>query len=200
MLIEGYDGGPLAAGEPLLARPGFWSNHLAEVCAGTASGEPFRPEWFGEDGADVDAMTEALLDPERWPVFRVLTADGSGVAVVFRNRPGDYGTDFLRVPPGGHGPARRIAGSGLTWPELIALADAPGPGAAGTEAPAVRLLLLTPVLDDLEVEQEAAARVGAALTAVGVPDDIAPSTTLRLLSGVTGKPWHDPAWGSPLSN
>ncbi|MFI6874388.1 hypothetical protein ACIBL6_13175 [Streptomyces sp. NPDC050400] len=200
MLIEGYDGGPLGAGESLPARPGFWSNHLAEVCTGTAGGAPFRPEWFGEDGADVDAMTETLFDPERWPVLRVLTADGSGIAVVLRNQPGDYGTDYLRVPPGGHGPAQPIAGSGLTWPELIALADAPGPLAAGVEAPAVRLLLLIPLLDDLEVPQEAAVRVGAALTAVGVGGDVAPSTAMRLLSGTTGKPWHDPAWGSPLSN
>ncbi|WP_277622446.1 hypothetical protein [Streptomyces sp. CB03238] len=28
MLIKGYDDGPLVAGEPLLTRPGFWSNYL----------------------------------------------------------------------------------------------------------------------------------------------------------------------------
>lgn len=95
-----YDDAPLDAGEALLARPGFWSNHLSAVCAGGAGDVRPVPEWFGEDTADADALSEILFDPARWPVFRLPGADGSEVVVVFRNLVGDHGTDFLLVPPG----------------------------------------------------------------------------------------------------
>ncbi|MEV7129175.1 hypothetical protein [Streptomyces sp. NPDC093260] len=205
MFIEGYDDGPLEAGESLLARPGFWSNHLLGICGAGAKAERPVPEWFGEDGADVDAMSESLFDPGRWPVFRVLGADGSGVVVVFRNLIGDYGVDFLLIRPGGSC-AERIAswegefsGSGLTWRELVRIAGSSAGEAGGVDEPAARLLLLLPLLDDLEVPEEAPERIGAALTEVGVARETAQSTTDHLLTGLTGKAWHDPAWGSPLS-
>ncbi|MFI2641938.1 hypothetical protein [Streptomyces sp. NPDC018610] len=206
MVIEGYDDGPLAAGESLLVRPGFWSNHLLGICVVGANAERPVPEWFGEDGADVDALSETLFDPERWPVFRVPGADGSEVVVVYRNLVGDYGTDFLLVHPGRNGAERiaswegELSGSGLTWRELVRIADTPAPEAGGVDEPAARLLLLLPLLDDLEVPEEASARLGAALTAVGVARETAPSTTEHLLTGLTGKAWHDPAWESPLSS
>jgi hypothetical protein len=208
VLIEGYDDGPLDAGESLLARPGFWSNYLSEICAGGANAERPVPEWFGEDGADVDALSEILFDPERWPVLRVPSADGSGVVVVFRNLVGDYGTDFLLIHPG-QSYAQQIAswegelsGTGLAWRELVRIAESPAPEADGVDEPAARLLLLLPllILNDLEVPDEAPARLSAALTAVGVAQDIALITTEHLLTGLTGKSWHDPAWGSPLSS
>ncbi len=208
MLIEGYDDGPLDAGESLLARPGFWSNYLSEICAGGANAESPVPEWFGEDGADVDALSEILFDPERWPVLRVPSADGSGVVVVFRNLVGDCGIDFLLIHPG-QSHAQQIAswegelsGTGLAWRELVRIAENPAPEADGVDEPAARLLLLLPllILNDLEVPEEASARLSAALTAVGVAQDIALSTTEHLLTGLTGRPWHDPAWGSPLSS
>lgn len=100
---EGYEdqGGPWVAGEPLTARPGFWSHHLLGLCGGDARGEP---EWFGDDGADVDALSEVLMDPEGWPVFRVPLANGHGIAVVYRNLVGDDGIDYLHTRPGGHRP------------------------------------------------------------------------------------------------
>ncbi|UUN29667.1 hypothetical protein [Streptomyces sp. FIT100] len=206
MLIEGYDDGPLGAGESLLARPGSWSNYLSEICAGRANARRPVPEWFGEDGADVDALSEILFDPERWPVLRVPGADGSGVVVVFRNLDGDYGTDFLLIHPG-RSYAEQIAswegelsGTGLTWQELVPIADNPAPEADGIDEPAARLLLLLPLLNDLEVPEEASARLSATLTSVGVAQDITLSTTEHLLTGLTGRSWHDPAWGSPLSS
>ncbi|MEU2619437.1 hypothetical protein ABZ642_14955 [Streptomyces sp. NPDC007157] len=206
MLIEGYDYGPLEAGESMLACPGFWSNYLSEICAGGATAERPVPEWFGEDGADVDALSETLFDPERWPVLRVPGADGSGVVVVFRNLVGDYGIDFLLIDPSPSYAQQIVSwegelpGSGLTWRELVRMADSPAPEADGVVEPAARFLLLLPLLNDLEVPEEASARLSAALTAVGVAQDTALSTTEHLLAGLTGKPWHDPAWVSPLSS
>ncbi|WP_329210900.1 hypothetical protein [Streptomyces sp. NBC_01708] len=204
MLIKGYDA-PLVPGEPLLARPGFWSNHLLARCdEGTSAARP-SPEWFGDDGADTDAMSDVLFDPERWPVFRVPAADGAEVVVIHRNLAGDYGTDYLLTHPGGSA-ARRMgsgdgefSGAGLTWQELIRIADTPSLTAEGVQHPAERLLLLIPLLDDLDLPETAAARLGAALASVGAPQDTAPDTAARLLAHLGRRPRHESAWGSPLS-
>ncbi|MFH9727554.1 hypothetical protein ACH4M4_32000 [Streptomyces sp. NPDC017254] len=203
MLIKGYDDNPLIAGEPLLRRPGFWSNHLMAMC-GDGAGRPV-PEWFGDDGADVDALSEALFDPGHWPVFRIPAAAGHGVAVVYRNLPGDYGIDYPLTAPVrscADQTARwegDLAGNGLTWLELVRIADDLVPTADGTEDPAVRLLLLLPLLNDLDVPEAAPARVSAALAATGAPQDTATTTAERLLTHLMGRSRHDPTWGSPLS-
>jgi hypothetical protein len=44
VLIKGYEDGPLVAGESLLARPGFWSNHLLAMCGDGACAERPVPE------------------------------------------------------------------------------------------------------------------------------------------------------------
>ncbi|WP_327419577.1 hypothetical protein [Streptomyces sp. NBC_01233] len=205
MLIKGYDDGPLVAGESLLTRRGFWSNYLLEMCADGSSAAHPVPEWFGDDGADTDAMSEVLFDPERWPVFRVPAEDGSGAVVIFRNMVGEYGIDYLLTRPGG-AHAQQIAswegdlsGTGLTWHELVRLADTPPPGAEGVEDTAARLLLVLPLLTDPDVPEEAPARLGSALTSAGVPRNAAPHTVEHLLTRLTRGSRHDPTWGSPLS-
>ncbi|MFJ8870105.1 hypothetical protein ACIRD6_30615 [Streptomyces sp. NPDC102473] len=205
MLTGRYDDAPLDAGEALLARPGFWSNHLSAVCADGAGDVRPVPEWFGEDTADADALSDILFDPARWPVFRLPGADGSEVVVVFRNLVGDHGTDFLLVPPG-RSRAQQIAtgeeelsARGLTWRELVRIADSPAPEAGGIDDPAARLLLLLPLFNDLEVPEGAPARLSAALTAIGAAQHIAPSAAEHLLAGLSGRVWHDSAWRSPLS-
>ncbi|MGW4724931.1 hypothetical protein [Streptomyces sp. NPDC004291] len=220
MLIEGYDDGPLTAGEPLLDRPGFWSNHLPVMCSDGDCAERPDPERFGGDGADADALSEVLFDPGHWPVFRVPAATGPGAVVVYRNLAGDYGTDYLLTDPDGSGPRRiarwdaDFAGTGLTWRELTGIADAPSsraeaPEPAGpTEAPepaegvqdtAARLLLLLPLLTDPDVPEEAPARVATALTEVGAPVRTASATANHLLAHLARRSRHDPAWASPLS-
>lgn len=205
MLIEGYEDGPLAAGEPLLSRSGFWSNYLLAMCAGGTGTERPGPHRFGEDGADADALSEILLDPERWPVFRVPASEGPGVVVVSRNLVGDYGIDFLLTSAGPSG-ARRIAGgegevsgTGLTWQNLLAIANDAAPTAEGVHDPDARLLLILPLLNDPDVPEGAPARISAALTAVGVPQSSAPSIAEYLLGCLTSGSWHDPSWHSPLS-
>jgi hypothetical protein len=202
MVIEGYDGGPLVAGESLVARPGFWSLHLWGPCCGDAGAEP---EWFGEDGADVDALSEWLMDPERWPVIRVPVEGGHEVLVVYRNMAGDHGVDYLVRHPS-RSAARHVAGGerhgggdSLSWGELIHVVDRPGTAGEGIEEPDVRLLLLLPLLGESGLPDEAAARLTAALIAVGAPQDTAPITARHLLEHPAGSVWHDPGWASPLS-
>ncbi|MFI8345738.1 hypothetical protein ACIF8W_37605 [Streptomyces sp. NPDC085639] len=205
MLIKGYDLGPLVPGESLLVRPGFWSNYLLALCSDGACAERPDPEWFGEDGADADVLSEVLFDPERWPVFRVPADDGPGAAVIYRNLEGDYGTDYLLTHPG-RSCVEQIAswdgdfsGAGLTWHELIRLADSPSPAAEGVQDTDTRFLLLLPLLTDPDLPETASARLVAALTAVGAPQDTASIAAEHLLAHLAGRSRHDPTWASPLS-
>ncbi|MHB0911677.1 hypothetical protein ACYCCF_30930 [Streptomyces argenteolus] len=205
MLIKGYDVSPLVAGESLLARPGFWSNYLLSMCSDGGCAERPVPEWFGEDGADVDALSEVLFDPERWPVFRVPAEDGPGAVVIYRNLDGDYGTDYLLTYPG-RSCAEQIAswdcdfsGTGLTWRELIRIADSPSFAADGVQDTAIRFLLLLPLLTDPDMPETASARLMAALAVVGAPQDTASIAAEHLLAHLTRRSRHDPTWASPLS-
>ncbi|MER6678042.1 hypothetical protein [Streptomyces sp. NPDC000983] len=205
MLIKGYGAGPLVPGESLLNHPGFWSNHLLVMCSdGTCTERPV-PEWFGEDGADVDAVSEDLFDPGHWPVFRVPARTGPGVVVIYRNLEGDYGTDYLLTRPG-RSHVEQIAGwdgdfsgTGLTWQELIRIADDPSPAAEGAQDTAARLLLLLPLLTDPDIPEAASARLISDLTEVGAPPDTASTAAEHLLTHLARRSRHDPAWASPLS-
>ncbi|MFF5507108.1 hypothetical protein ACFY4Q_03015 [[Kitasatospora] papulosa] len=205
MLIKGYDVGPLVAGESLLGRPGFWSNYLLAMCSDGGCAERPVPEWFGEDGADADALSEVLFDPERWPVFRVPADDRPGAVVIYRNLYGDYGTDYLLYLPG-RSRVERIAswdgdfsGTGLTWRELIRITDSPSLAAEGVQATAIRCLLLLPLLTDPDVPESASARLIAALAVVGAPQDTASITAEHLLAHLARRSRHNPTWASPLS-
>jgi hypothetical protein len=205
VLIKGYDVGPLVPGESLLGHPGFWSNYLLAMCSDGGCAERPVPEWFGEDGADADALSEVLFDPEHWPVFRVPAEGGPGAVVIYRNLDGDYGTDYLLTHPG-RSYAEPIAswdgdfsGAGLTWHELIRIADSPSLADEGVQDTATRFLLLLPLLTDPDVPETASARLIAALTTTGAPQDTASTAAEHLLVHLTRRPWHDPAWTSPLS-
>ncbi|MEU7086782.1 hypothetical protein [Streptomyces achromogenes] len=163
------------------------------------------PEWFGEDGADVDALSEVLFDPEHWPVFRVPAEGGPGAVVIYRNLDGDYGTDYLLTPPG-RSYAEPIAswdgdfsGAGLTWHELIRIVDSPSLADEGVQDTATRFLLLLPLLADPDVPETASARLIAALTTTGAPHETVSTAAEHLLAHLARRPWHDPAWTSPLS-
>ncbi|MFF2789001.1 hypothetical protein ACFVT6_19940 [Streptomyces sp. NPDC058049] len=177
---------------------------MAMCGEGSGAARPV-PEWFGDDGADTDALSEVLFDPERRPVFRVPAEDGPGAVVIYRNMVGDYGIDHLLTHPG-RSHAQQIAswegdlsGTGLTWHELVRLADSPSPAAEGVEDTAARLLLVLPLLTDSDVPAPAPAGLSAALTSAGAPQDTACSTAEHLLNHLTRRPRHDPTWGSPLS-
>ncbi|MET9608227.1 hypothetical protein ABZZ17_24705 [Streptomyces sp. NPDC006512] len=205
MLINGYDDGPLVAGEPLLARLGFWSNYLLTICSDGACAERAVPEWFGDDGADADALSELLFDSEHWPMFRVPAEGGPGAVVIYRNLVGDYATDYLLTHPDTRY-ARQIAswgeefsGTGLTWHELVRIAEYPSAAREGVQDTAARLLLLLPLLMDQDLPDVASARLAAALTAVGAPQDMASTTAEHLLAHLERRSGHDPTGESPLS-
>ncbi|WP_316741601.1 hypothetical protein [Streptomyces sp. MK7] len=200
MLIEGYNGGPLVAGEPLVDRPGFWSNHLW----GPSCDAGAEPEWFGDDGADADAMSEVLMDPERWPVFRVPIEGGHKATVVYRNLVGDHGIDYLFTHPSWSSARQFVGcegalnGNTLTWRELVRIVYSPSV-AGGIEDTSARLLLLLPLLREHALPDGATTRLNSALKAVGTPQDTTPITAQHLLGHSAGSVWHDPMWGSPLS-
>ncbi|MFF5392905.1 hypothetical protein ACFY5H_31950 [Streptomyces sp. NPDC013012] len=150
-------------------------------------------------------MSEVLFDPERWPAFRLPTEDGPGAVVIYRNLDGDYGTDYL-LPHPGRSHVEQIAswdgdfsGTGLTWHELIRIADSPSPATEGVQDTATRFLLLLPLLTDPDVSETALARLIAALVVVGAPQDTVSTTAEHLLAHLTKRSRHDPTWASPLS-
>ncbi|MCF2529983.1 hypothetical protein [Yinghuangia soli] len=194
MLIKGYGAGPLVAGEDLVDRAGFWANHLLSMCRYTAGGERPIPEWFGDDGADTDALSDVLMDDAAWPVFRVPFQAGHCAVVVYRNLVGDFGVDYLLTHPDwsraesvyvdegdGYGP-------GLSWRDIDRIARTPDLDAPGVHDPAQRLLLLLPLLADDDLPDEAEAAVADALTEIGAPAETVWETADHLLGN---RNWAD---------
>ncbi|MFD5632343.1 hypothetical protein [Streptomyces sp. NPDC127072] len=194
----------IAPAEELLGLAGFWPAYFLPAWDEFME----EPELFGADEADVDAATEALYSArEVWPAYRIPLAGRHLLWTVHRNFPDDPGTDYLITHPDwdrdvplasleGH-----FSGPGLSWPELVAVADSAPARAEGVRDPALRLLLLLPAFGDADVPvPEAQARISGALTAVGVATGAAPGVARRLLDHPF---WDGPSWtargGSPLS-
>ncbi|WP_405926190.1 hypothetical protein [Streptomyces sp. NBC_00035] len=194
----------IASAEELLGLAGFWPAYFLPGWDGFIE----EPGLFGADEADVDAATEALYSArEVWPAYRIPLAGGHLLWIVHRNFPDDPGTDYLITHPDwdrdvplasleGH-----FSGPGLSWPELVAVADSAPARAEGVRDPALRLLLLLPAFGDADVPvAEAVSRISGALTAVGVPESAAPEVAERLLDHPF---WDGPTWvtqgESPLS-
>ncbi|MET8841802.1 hypothetical protein ABZW67_17110 [Streptomyces rubiginosohelvolus] len=198
MLIEEYGHGPVVAGDSLVGRRGFWASHLLAMCGDGTCAERAVPEWFGGDGADADALAEVLFDPEQWPVFRVLVPDGHpvpGVVMVYRNFADEFGVDYLR---GGQDMGASLV-SGLSWQELIRVADCPEPPAEGVQDVSGRFLLLLPLLSGEWSGDVVRERIVAALVAVGAPEGTAGRAAGHLLGHLERRALHDSGWGSPLS-
>ncbi|MFE7274533.1 hypothetical protein [Streptomyces sp. NPDC057623] len=204
--LAGYamPGHGIAPAERLLRLPGFWPAFHMPVRDEFAQ----EPDAFGADSADVDEAISALHDAEEvWPAFRIPVAGGHTLWIVHRNFPDDAGTDYLITHPDwdrhaflasldGH-----YSGPGLSWPELVAVAESAPAGAEGGVDPGARLLLLLPAFGDADVpEAEAVARISGALTEVGVAEEAAPEVAEQLLDHPF---WEGPTWAvrgrSPLS-
>lgn len=204
--LAGYamPGHGIAPAEHLLGLPGFWPVFYAPVWDEFVA----EPEVFGADSADVDEAASVLYEAEEvWPAFRIPMAGGHVLWIVHRNFPDDSGTDYLIAHPDwdrhaylasidGH-----FSGPGLSWPELVAVAESAPAGAEGVVDPGLRLLLLLPAFGDADLpEREAVARIAGALEAVGAAAEAAPGLAERLLDHGF---WEAPSWsvrgGSPLS-
>ncbi|MEV8626470.1 hypothetical protein [Streptomyces sp. NPDC051079] len=125
--------------------------------------------------------------------------------MIYRNRDGDYGTDYLLTHPG-RSYVEQIAswnddfsGTGLTWLELIRIADNPSRAAEGAQDTATRLLLVLPLLTEPDMPETASASLVADLTVVGAPQDTASIAAEHLLAQLTRRSRHDSTWTSPLS-
>ncbi|MFD8951999.1 hypothetical protein ACFV0B_24455 [Streptomyces xanthophaeus] len=90
-----------------------------------------------------------------------------------------------------------FSGTGLTWRELIRIADSPSFPDDGVHDTAIRLLLLLPLLTDPDVPETAMARIAAALA--GAPRVTASIAAEHLLAHLTKRSRRDPSWASPLS-
>ncbi|MEU1347616.1 hypothetical protein ACFYPA_12325 [Streptomyces sp. NPDC005775] len=112
-------------------------------------------------------------------------------------RPGFWSNFLLAVCGDGASGARPVP----EWfgDDGARIADTPSPAVLGVEEAAARLLLVLPLLTDPDVPEAAPARLSAALTSVGAPQDTASSMAEHLLRNLTGRARHDPTWGSPLS-
>ncbi|MFJ2830962.1 hypothetical protein ACIPC1_25920 [Streptomyces sp. NPDC087263] len=194
----------IAPAEELLGLAGFWPAYFLPAWDEFME----EPALFGADEADVDAATEALYSaPEAWPAYRIPLTGGHLLWVVHRNFPDDPGTDYLLTHPDWDRDAPlaslegHFSGPGLSWPELVAVADSAPARDEGVRDPALRLLLLLPVFGDADVPvAEAISRISGALTTVGVAAGAAPGVAERLLDHPF---WDGPTWTtqseSPLS-
>ncbi|MFF5186934.1 hypothetical protein ACFY30_24745 [Streptomyces sp. NPDC000345] len=199
--LAGYamPGHGIVPAEHHLGLPGFWPAHLGAFWGDFA----YDPEPFGADAADVDAALEALHDTTRvWPAYRIPLPLGQ-VWIVHRNLPGDPGVDYLRTDPRLPGVQRlasidgHCTGPGLSWPDLLAVADAAPPDGEGVRDPDQRLLLLLPAHGDADTPvQQALERLAAALVAVGLDPEAAPGAAERLR---THPLWESPSWDAPGS-
>ena len=204
--LAGYaqPGHGIEPAEHQLDLPGFWPAYLGAVWGEVA----LEPEVFGADLADVDAAGEALWEAtEVWPAYRIPLAEGRAVWIVHRNFPDDAGTDYLLTDPvrpreqslasiEGH-----FTGPGLSWSDLLAVADGTPPDGAGVRDPDLRLLLLLPAYGDAATPpEEALTRISTALAAVGVDVEAAPALAERFLDHpLWGSPYWNLPGGSPLS-
>ncbi|MFG3225177.1 hypothetical protein ACGF07_10390 [Kitasatospora sp. NPDC048194] len=203
MLIPGYENESLATGEELVHLPGFWAAYLLWLAEGEGLGP--EPALFGADGADVDAAYERLSAPATWPVIRLPMRYGHSILIVHRNFTEDEGVDYYVTHPGWDRPRSlasieaHFAGPGLAWRELVHVAEHPGAGPGITD-PHARLLLLLPVLGDVDLPADATATVAAALATIGTPAEAAAALAEALLDHPF---WDGGTWyfeeGSPLS-
>ncbi|RKT16854.1 hypothetical protein BX285_1209 [Streptomyces sp. 1114.5] len=203
MLITGHENAPLISGEELLALPGFWAAYLLWL----AEGEDFEPEpaLFGADGADLDAAYERLSDPAAWPVIRLPIQHGHTILIVHRNFTEDEGIDYYVAHPDWDRPRSlasiegHFSGPGLAWSELVHVARRPGDGPGITD-PDARLLLLLPILGDVDLSADATATVARILAAIGTPPEAAATLADALLDHPF---WDGETWffegSSPLS-
>jgi hypothetical protein len=152
----------------LTDRRGFWPAHFYDVIEDE---DLIADVW--RVGLDVVEETGNLLaDPRAWPLFEVELGAGAALAVIYRNLKDELGIDYL-VSAGRDGEWVEIAsieghfrGPGLSWPELARVGRR-----QRSEDQARTLLLLAPILGDIEAEQNLEA-IAQAIRSCGGTGDV----------------------------
>lgn len=185
----------LVASEDLAREPAFWLAHLAET--GSVSSDP---QEYGVAASAYDAIVDRLSAETPSPVLRVPFGGGHTILVIYSNDTDvneRYVEFVVRHPNWGRlgylgfiGPSG--SGPGLSWAELISIAEArPDDGAteAGLADPAQRLLLLLPMLGDAASPADASVVVAQALVRCGISADAAPRLADELIgSDMSNRP------------
>ena len=185
----------LLPSEDLTGDPAFWFAHLVLTLGDLTSTDP---EEYGVVASAYHTMVDHLgshIQP--WPLFRVPFRGGHTILVIYSHFDA-VEIDFVVHHPdwgrlgflGDFGPESR--GPGLSWAELMAIAEArPSDGAAGAGLAdsAQRLLLLLPMLGDAATPADASTVVSRALVRCGMSADVAPRFATELIgSDLSGEP------------
>ncbi|MGW7025812.1 hypothetical protein ACWGFX_01205 [Streptomyces xanthophaeus] len=158
-----HDDGPFAHRPELLEEELFWWAHLSACLRGTPR------SWLGPyDPIASRAFGRRLWTADDRPVFTVPVAGGLRLHVVYENADEVVGVHYAVHHPDWE-EAELLArddghwrGPGLSWPELVGVADNGLPGGTTTD-PDTRLLLLLPALGDTDLPAGAAQRLAACL-------------------------------------
>ncbi|WP_394619165.1 hypothetical protein JNUCC0626_08725 [Lentzea sp. JNUCC 0626] len=170
--IPGYEFGPLNHRPELLDEPLFWLTHLG----GFVRDDEYGEAWFGADYEAANELYDELREPGSFTAFTVPLAGDHRLHVVYRTLEHDTVVDYLVHHPDWDsaecfaGDDGADMGQGMSWPELVAAADASPPGGS-TSDPHARLLLLLPAFADADVPDDAVDRLAEALRARTAVDD-----------------------------
>ncbi|MET7333335.1 hypothetical protein [Nonomuraea sp. NPDC005650] len=201
MLITGFEGYPLTEDSYLLSDPVFWAIHSALT---GAAGLNDIEEAFGVDIVDAEELHDRMFDHDHWPVFTVPLRSTGNIHIIYRNLDGDMGLDYVLAHPDWPHDLHLTAvegnfiGPGLSWPELITIANLPPMSGDGALLDAAsRLLILLPALGDADLPDTAVLTVAAALSELTTSPE--PARIAEILLHDNQAYWEPATWQG-LSN
>ncbi|GAA3181963.1 hypothetical protein [Nonomuraea roseoviolacea] len=202
MLITGFESHPLTESSHLLSDPVFWALHSCQI---GADGLDDLEEAFGVDIVYAEELHGRVFDHDHWPVFTVPLRSTSNIHIVYRNLDGDMGLDYVLTHPGWPHDLHlatvdgNFIGPGLSWPELITIANRPPTSGRETLLdPASRLLILLPALGDADLPDTAVPTVAAALSELTTSPQ--PARIAETLLRPNNHAYWEPATWQQLSN
>jgi hypothetical protein len=145
-----------------------------------------------------------VFDYDHWPVFTVPLRSTGNVHIIYRNLDGDMGMDYVLTHPDWPHDLHLAAvegcfiGPGLSWPELITIANQPPVSGNGALLDASsRLLMLLPALGDAYLPDTAVLTVAAALSELTTSPE--PARIAEILLHNNQAYWEPATW-QELSN
>ncbi|MEU6777623.1 hypothetical protein ABZ912_00365 [Nonomuraea angiospora] len=201
MLVTGFEDCPLVDGSYLLDDPVFWALHVLQI---GVIGLTDIEEAFGVDLVYAEELENQIFDDDHWPVFTVPLRSTGSIHIIYRNLDGDMGLDYVLTHPdlphdlGLAAVAADFIGPGMSWPELITIANQPPAAGDRTLLDAAgRLLILLPALGDADLPDTAVPTVAAALSELTTSPD--PDHIAEILLHNDKAYWRPATW-EQLSN